>query len=853
MRWLILHFCVLGWLLAGLRFHGPVQAAVAEDGTNHWAFQPVIRPPVPASTRLNPIDAFLGSALRSAHLKPMGEADRRTLLRRLSFDLTGLPPTPEDVRAFERDRSPDAYSRRVETLLASPRHGERWARHWLDVVRFAETHGFEMNNPRPNAWRYRDYVIRAFNEDRPYDRFVQDQVAGDVLGEDEATGFLVAGAWDQVKSPDPVLTANQRADELHDMVSTTGSAFLGLTVGCARCHSHKFDPVPQRDYYSIRAVFEGVQHGDRPVRSGEVAGRSAERSRVESELDEAFRSLDALSPVAVVMPAGGESGRGGVLREPVHPRRNVDRFEPTVVRRLRFTIMESVGEPCLDELEVYTPGPQGTNVALAVHGVRVSASGTFSGSELHRLEHLNDGLKGNARSWISDQVGRGWVELDLGRGVLVDRVVWGRDFEGRYSDRLPVRYRIEVSEAASGAGWREVAGSRDRMSPMGGRAWTAYGVTNGLPSELAVEAVRQAARVAALDARWKALQSVPLVYGGSFVAQPPATRRLHRGDPLQEREDVGPGGVGFIPVVYQVGEVRSGGGVTEEQARRVALARWLTDPGNPLTARVMVNRLWQHHFGEGLVSTPSDFGRKGAMPSNQALLDWLAAELMSPTVQDVGGPAAPWSLRHLHRLMVTSEAYRRSGRSDGKALAVDAGARLLWRYPGQRLEAEVLRDAVLATSGVLDLRMGGPGFSFFEPNENYVRVYAPREEWGPETFRRMVYGTVVRQRPDGVFGVFDCPDAGQVAPRRGRSITPLQALNLMNSGFVMDQSRRFAERVRSEAGVDLVARVRRAFELAFQREPDAGERRVALRCLQEEGLVVLCRALLNANEFAFVF
>src|SRR5438128_11686552 len=274
---------IMALVFASATIANQVQGA-DEAGSNvppptHWAFKPVNRPRIETGRNYkgaSPIDRLVAARLHENNLKPSRAADRRTLIRRLSFDLLGLPPTPEEVTAFVADQDPNAYEKLVETLLASPRYGERWARHWLDVVRFAESHGFEMNQPRPSAWPYRDYVIRAFNEDKPYDRFVIEQLAGDAVGVDEATGFLAGGPWDQVKSPDPVLTANQRADELHDMVSTTGSTFLGLTVGCARRHNHKFDPIPQADYYAIKACLAGVQHGDRKLKTDQTEAQERE-------------------------------------------------------------------------------------------------------------------------------------------------------------------------------------------------------------------------------------------------------------------------------------------------------------------------------------------------------------------------------------------------------------------------------------------------------------------------------------------------------------------------------------------------------------------------------------------------
>jgi hypothetical protein len=313
---------------------------------------------------------------------------------------------------------------------------------------------------------------------------------------------------------------------------------------------------------------------------------------------------------------------------------------------------------------------------------------------------------------------------------------------------------------------------------------------------------------------------------------------------MQKREPVEPAALGVIPVKFAINEVAqkrlaSSTHLTDDQQRRLTLARWIADPENPLTARVMVNRIWQYHFGEGLVSTPSDFGANGARPTHPELLDWLAAEFVEHG----------WSIKHIHRLVLNSATYRQSSDSRQDCLAVDSNSRLLWRFPPRRLEAEPIRDSMLAVSGKLDLRMAGPGFSFFEPNDNYVRVYTPRREWTPESFRRMIYGTIIRQRPDGVFGAFDCPDAGQIAPKRSRSTTPLQAFNLLNSSFMMQQAGFFAERIETEAAHDAQAQVRRAFALALQREPERQELAAAVKLVRGQGLKIFCRALLNANEF----
>jgi hypothetical protein len=395
------------WIEAGT----PWPAETAADGP-HWAFQPVKRPAVPQVRNAqgairNDIDRFVSAKLSASGLALSPEADRRTLIRRLKFDLLGLPPTPEEVETFVNDTGANAYEKLVEKYLASPHYGERWARHWLDAVRFAETHGFEMNKARPSAYHYRDYVIRALNDDKPYDLFVREQLAGDALGAEAATGFLVGGAWDEVKSPDPALTANQRADELHDMIGTTGATFLGLTIACARCHAHKFDPIPQLDYYQFKAVFAGVQHGERALR-GDESARKKEAEKLREQLTAVEAQLAALEPLAD--PAATEARRPAV-----RTRLNNERFKPVKAQFVRLVIFETNQlEPCIDELEVFTSGPKPVNVALASAGAKVTSSGNYPGaSNIHRLEFVNDGKYGNGRSWISNKVGRGRVEIEL--------------------------------------------------------------------------------------------------------------------------------------------------------------------------------------------------------------------------------------------------------------------------------------------------------------------------------------------------------------------------------------------------------------------------------------------------------
>ncbi len=1014
------------------------EEGAADPRKTHWAFQPLQRPAVPPTGRGDfpvaenvgdrnvappsyPIDAFIRAKLAEKGLALSPEADRRTLIRRLSFDLIGLPPTPEEIDAFVADKEPGAYEKLVERLLASPHYGERWARHWLDVVRFAESNGFEMNRARPNAWPFRDYVIRAFNDDKPYDAFIREQLAGDALGVDEATGFLVGGAWDQVKGQDPLLGMQQRADELHDMVSTTGSAFLGLTVGCARCHNHKFDPISQVDYYAMTAVLQGVQHGERPMRPADAETRlqraeslrrelapieerlaqfqpkaqlgrvlllddnappapelasvaatatvtqieqpkngqpvvyspGKERGQADDpgdsarlpNLGESYRywaaekgkrddffswdpklagrfrvwlswgawtthakdaryvldrdgdlgttgdqteiamvdqsafadgtpaipqqkrwsgfrdaGVHQLQPESRIVLRSGEKGGPTVadvalfaevldeaapgktphVRLPVTPRANEEIFEPVEAKFVRFTIAAaSSAQPCLDELEVFTAGAKSRNVALASAGAKAAASSVYAngGNPKHQLAHLHDGRYGNSNSWISDEKGAGWAQIELAQTERIGRVVWSRDRgTGKqvFDDRLPTNYRIDVS--LDGQQWRTVASSADRLGQEYRKRITTIPTLNRVPAEQVEEVARLVAQRTKIEEEITTLTKFPMAYAGKFE-QPGPTFRLHRGDPMQKKEEVAPAALASFG--GQMGLSAD----SPEQQRRLALAEWIADARNPLTARVFVNRIWHYHFGAGLVDTPSDFGLNGARPTHPELLDWLASEFI----------ARGWRIKELHRLIVLSATYRQSSQPSVEPLKVDAGSRLLWRFPPRRLEAEPLRDTILAVSGQLDLRLGGPGFDLFEPNDNYVKIYTSKTAFDADEFRRMVYQSKPRVQLDDVFGAFDCPDAGQIAPKRTSSTTPLQALNLLNSSFTFQQAGFFAKRLENEAGANIAAQVNRAFKLAFGREPSAEETAAATALIREHGLPIFCRALFNSNEFITIF
>ncbi|MFM7075678.1 MAG: PSD1 and planctomycete cytochrome C domain-containing protein [Planctomycetaceae bacterium] len=820
---------VAAWIAAGAEWPAGADTGTVADRRDHWAFRPVVRPQPPgvadATWPRNDVDRFILARLEAEGLRPAAEADRTTWLRRVTFDLTGLPPSPEEIDAFLADTSPGAFERVVDRLLASPRHGERMATHWLDVVRYADTHGYEVNTERPNAWPYRDWVVAAFNAGMPYDRFVRRQLAGDTDGDDAATGFLVTAAVllpGQIGADD-VSKRAARQDALADVIVNVGEAFLGLSVGCARCHDHKFDPLTARDYYALQACVSGVLYEERELRGPEAEARRAEIARLRARLGE----------IAAARTAHAPRVGAGTPRPAVSARLNVDRIVPRRATRVRFTILATNSlEPCIYELEVIDTA--GRNVAAAAAGATVRSSGDNVAPDRHELRFVNDGLYGNERSWMSSETGAGWVEVAFREPAEVDRIVWARDRNGVYADRTAIRYRIELADGPEGA-LERVADETDRLAPA---TAPAEGMPDGLTdAERAALAPLDAERDAAL-ARIAELDRGLLAFAGRFVPPDP-TRVLHRGDAEQPGDPVGP----RSPAAFDgiLGPLDLPADAPEAERRR-ALAEWIVAPGNPLAARVIANRIWQWHFGTGIVETSSDLGRAGAPPSHPELLDWLAAEIVD------GG----WSLARLHRLIVLSAAYRQGSVPNADGLARDAQDRLLWRYPARRLEAEAIRDSMLAVSGLLDRSMGGRGFDLFR-SRGGLDGFVPVETFSGEGLKRMVYAHKVRMEKESVFGAFDCPDAGQTAARRRQSTTPIQALNLLNSPFTLQVAEAFAARVAGEAaagdGDPVERQVRRAVRLAAGRDPSAAELADAAELVRGHGLVALCRVLVNTGDF----
>ncbi|OWK38075.1 DUF1549 and DUF1553 domain-containing protein [Fimbriiglobus ruber] len=888
-RSLFLAFAAVG-SLAVLR---AADSPLPSDPTSrdHWAYKRPVRPPVPRveGTALpvrNPIDAFVFAKLKEKGLAPAPEADKRALIRRATFDLTGLPPTPEEVDAFLKDTSATAFEAVVDRLLASPRYGERWARHWLDAVHFADTHGTEHDLVCDNAWRYRDYVIERLNADVPYDRFIKEQLAADVFYPADtrltaALGFLAAGPWDQSTA----FTAPKTFDYLDrdDMVTQVMSTFASASVHCARCHDHKFDPISQDDYYALQAVFAGVGRGDVPYDADPTVAQArrkwqklvaaadardagtllgAEARAIAAAWEKtAFptgTTWDVPKPVAVAAASGGPLRQlpdGSYLA--AGPAALVDTYTltlPPPVRPLTALRLEVLPD---DSLPSHGPGrAENGNLHLSEIEVQVVAPGSGTPRKLR------------VRRAAADFDQEGWTVAHAIDGN--EHTAWGiHPHEGEPHEAVfelteaavipPTSQLIVVLKQVHGRG--HVIGrfrvavtgdSAARVAPLSATIREALAIpaekrTDAHRLTLAAHAVRERA-----TAELAALPAPAKVYAAAAVfepfqqyrpwATPKVVNVLKRGDIAK------PGAValpGAMEAVEDLSARFAGIGANDEAARRAALAGWLADPKNPLTWRSVVNRVWHHHFGRGIVDTPNDFGRMGGTPTHPELLDWLAVEF-----RDTG-----MSLKKLHRLIVTSSTYRQAARPDERAAKEDADARLLWRSPRRRLDAESYRDAVLAVSGRLDLTTGGPGVrqfalskgNFLTPRLNYA-VF----DWdAPGANRRSIYRFVYRTLPDPFLSSLDFPDASQLAPVRGASASPVQALALFNNPFVLRHSEHFATRL-AGLSADPREQVRHAFRLALQRTPTPTEQDAFTAHAGKHGLAAVARVLFNSNEFLFV-
>ncbi|MBM3811177.1 MAG: DUF1553 domain-containing protein [Acidimicrobiia bacterium] len=744
------------WVLCGALVAAQLfaQSAITQRDRNWWSFRKLTR------AENGSVDTFIQATLAAKGLSPAPAADKSTLARRAYLDLTGLPPSPRELDAFLGDTSPGAYSKLIERLLASPHYGERWGRHWLDAARYADSGGYEQDFTYPNAWRYRDYVIRAFNQDKPYDRFIREQIAGDELpGSDYdaliATGFHRVGATVGFREKD---NPQYRYTYLDDMIGTTSRVFLGLTVNCARCHDHKFDPVPQRDYYRLMAVFFPYISYDHPLASpDQVAAYESRKAEVQSKIQPLQDKLRA-------------------IEEPYRKRA----FEQKL-----NTFPEDI------QVAVRTPPEQRTE------GQKLLATQVLTIRPATYRNLMSAGDRAAADS-LSKEI---------------------RALQNQLPKPLPVAMGIRDGDY--------------RLAPLGPGDDEAPG--KGVKS----------------DEDEHLNETYVPVAGKPY--NPPKSYFLERGDYLSRAEETGPG---FLEVLSDLGIPNAippaDGRIST--GRRRALAEWIASPENPLTARVMVNRIWHHHFGRGLVSTPSNFGRLGRPPSHPQLLDWLADEFIK----------SGWSVKHIHRLIMNSATYRAaSAFPSAKALDEDPNNIYLWRFPIRRLEAEAIRDSILAVSGNLNLEAGGP--AYFPVVADRVLQSVSKGIWnvaedGPAVWRRGVYAYSKRGMKYPMFEVFDQPDPNVTCEMRDTSTVPTQALTLLNNEFVLRQARAFADRVLQLAGPEQSAQVRAAYRIALARDPSAAELSSNVQFLNRrmssqpalDALTDLCDVMLNLNEFLYI-
>lgn len=697
--------------------HVPRRSVVTDEDRSYWAFRPVTNPPVPAVRQpektTSPIDRFILARLEAAGLGLNPPASRQQLIRRAYYDLIGLPPTVEEVDAFVADESPDAFEKVVDQLLDSPHYGEKWGRHWLDLVRFAESNSYERDGSKPYAWRFRDYVIRSLNQDKPYTQFLREQLAGDELEPKTvdsltATGYYRLGVWDD----EPVNPQQALYDDLDDIVATTSQVFLGLTLNCARCHDHKIDPIPQKDYYRFVAFFNGIR------RYGVRSHESVEEASV--------------GPLALDMATEDRDTRN----------RELDRELTSLNRKI------SDVERKLQEL--LSP-PEKEDFKAAE--VRLDLARKYSG-----------------------------------QGISKQKVA-------EYEAALARRQEIEETRPESVA-----------------RA-------------LLVKEIGPTPRETHILARGNAGAPGELVSPGfPQVLSPPA------------------------PAVTPPASGRTSG-------RRLALASWLTDEHNPLTARVMVNRLWQHHFGRGIVSSPNNFGTGGSPPSHPQLLDWLATRFVE------GG----WKLKSIHRMILLSSTWQQSSRGTPQGLAADPSNQLFWRFPMRRLSAEELRDSILKVNGSFNPKMGGPGFYPVIPPEVLAGQSRPGNGWGSsspeERARRAIYIFVKRSLVEPLLADFDFADVDATCPVRFVTTQPTQTLGLLNSEFINRQARVFAAFLRQQAGDQPADQVALALSRAFQRHPQPQEIQRGVELMEslvrdgtttDDALRYFCLLTYNFNEFLYL-
>ena len=831
------------WIKAGaVDPRDQATAEVKRADKSWWSLQPLAK-----DFKHTDIDGFIDTKLAEQKLTRNAPAKPQALIRRLSYDLTGLPPSQAEVDAFVTAHQADARKATealVDRLLASPRYGERWGRHWLDVVRFGESNGFERNFVIDDLYPFRDYVIRSLNEDKPFDQLIREHLAGDVIGKfkpevEIGSAFLVAGPYDDVSNQDPVAKQVIRAATLDDMVTATSSAFLGLTINCARCHNHKFDPIPTEDYYRIRASFEGVVHGRRTLATKEqtqafntaMVPLNKERARLVAEQS--------------ALTAAIETKAKALLATRHYPRPKADtwlteeKITPTEARFVKLTMSATSANPLsgvggrISEFEIWTDETTPRNVALASNGSKAEGAKGATAEDFPMAYSAALTIDGDEGAhWFVGNPAELLITLPRVEkvGRLAYRTAKGRLLRDSTQGTTPCEYEMFVS--LDGKEWKKVADSYDREAWSPAHAFERVRKEVTTPDE--AKSLGLLGRdLATVDKHIAAVPKMPSAWVGTHQRKPEPTFVHKGGDPTKPAGQVVPASLSVLDLVTKPYALKAD---ADEGERRVALANWITQD-NPITARVLANRLWHYHFGTGLVDTPSDFGFLGSKPTHPELLDFLAQRLV----------ASGWKLKAVHREIVLSQTYLQSADFNPVAARADKDARLLWRFPPRRLGAEEIRDTLLATAGQLKLEpMGGPGFRLYRYLVNNVSTYIPLDTQGPETYRRAVYHQNARASVVDVLNDFDLPDIAFAAPKRANTTSPLQALTLFNNSFTLDMAKALAARL---DGPDPIAQ---AYSFALQRQPTSTERTAAEKLITQHGKPAFCRALLNGNELIFI-
>jgi hypothetical protein len=891
---------IKSWISAGAKWDENEidRAAMKDPRRDHWAWSPFDSPPVPTLTAeqakwcRTKVDYFVLHKMQEKKLTPAAEADRRTLIRRVYFDLIGLPPTPEQIAKFLDDPSPQAYEHMVEQLLASPHYGERWARHWLDVVRYGDTHGYDKDQPRPHAWPYRDYVIRAFNADKPYGRFVQEQIAGDVLYPGtadgiEALGFIAAGPWDLIghaEVPETKIDGQiARLLDRDDMVANTMNTFTSLTVQCARCHDHKFDPVSQHDYYSLQAVYAALDRAPKAFDvDPQIAARRVQLTAAKTELAAQVAKLRTLQPGAAADRLAALDARIKQLAElkpgtmslaAEYGYHSQLSKEQNAVKWVQIDLGQSnplskiVLQPAFDQFGNIGAGfgfPLRFKIECSddpsfVNNVVLLADYTTTDFANPLLKPLEIPVNMQPARYVRMTA----TKLALRSDVYIFALAEMQVFNGEGKNIAPSGAVSALDSIEAPPRWRK-SNLIDQLYP--GEKLSAD------PQELArLQTEREKLFDASLDESTRTalaqatrelkhteqeLATLPpqkMVYAGTVHHGTGAFRGtgpdggkprkifvLKRGDVREPREEVTPG---TVPLVADLPARFDLPADASEGERRAALARWLTDPRNPLPWRSLVNRVWLYHFGRGIVDSPNDFGRMGQAPSHRELLDYLASEFREQQ-----------SIKALHRLLVNSATYRQSSATTTEKTAMDSGNVYLSHMNRRRLEAEAIRDAVLFVAGKLDTTPGGPGYQDFvvehpahSPHYSY-HLFDPNDKRG---HRRSIYRFIVRSQPQPFMTTLDCADPAMSVDKRNESLTALQALALLNNRLMLAMADHFSQRLITTSP-DVQTQLSTAFQLALCRKPTTQELNQLTAYAQQYGLPSACRLIFNMSEFVFI-